>query len=243
MKILHQSSNNQNTVAFGSKNRPIKSFQIPTSKDELSVTEMKATDCKAKKETHKLAKFYVDNFIDGSIDPSWKKYKDSANKAKYEKKINAIADFIEGVFSKDDGNSTVLVARDSKNKIRGSVMTYSFDEIKGLEDPKTFYLDSLAVDKSYRHNQIGTILANKSLETAKGIFTDAVLTGYNKAVPLYLKLGFKVSEINCPTKKAVFNKIVETRTDIPKYTQLMEMSLDEKATRWWKRAYKNLKRT
>ena len=240
MKIVCLCQKVKHAISFGSVNRPVESFKIPTTADELVVSEMKAADCRAEKDTYNLAKFFTDNFIDGSSDPGWARYKDPEYADSYKVQVKSIVKFINSVFAKDDGNSTILVARDSENKIRGGIIGCSFDEFRGLEDPKTYYIDSFAVDKTYRKNKVGTILMNKSLETTKGLFTDAILAGYNKAVPMYSKFGFKLMDISNPEARAVFERVRKERGDIPKYTQLMELTLDENATRWWKRAFKNL---
>ena len=240
MKIACLCNKHKTATSFGSVNCPVKSFQIQTTADELVVKEMTAADCEAQVETYKLAKFFTDNFIDGSVDPSWMRYKDPENSDCYKIQIKNMMHFIHHVFAKDDGNSTILVARDSENNVRGGIIGCGFDEFKGLEDPKTYYIDSFAVDKAFRKNKVGTILMNKSLETTKGLFTDAILAGYNKAVPMYSKFGFKLMDISNPEARAVFERVRKERGDIPKYTQLMELTLDENATRWWKRAFKNL---
>lgn len=238
--IINKFNNNQNDICFGSKNRPVKAFEISTKQGKLFVNEMNALDCSSEEEVYNISKFFIDNFIESSTHPGWKVYKEPSNKDLYERRINAYGNSLKDIFAKDDGNSTVLVAKDANNKVKAGVVAYSYNEVKELEDPKTFYFRSLAVDKQYRRNNIATILMNKTFETTKGLFTDALLSAYNKAVPLYLKLGFKKPNINNPVIKAVVDKACEHDTSVPKYSKFMSKILDENATRWWKRAFKKL---
>lgn len=75
----------------------------------------------------------------------------------------------------------------------------------------------------------------KTMRSAKNAFTDAVLTGYNKAVPFYKKLGFKVLPKDTKQKKYFYKELQKERDDIPTYTQIMYKPLQEKSQRFYDR--------
>ncbi len=222
--------------SFGSRNIPIMPFEIKTPKGKLFVQEMSLGDFKNNGDFQELSKFFIDNFIDGSTDPGWKWYLNPKHESGYKNRIKRFSIFCKELFKNDDGNTTFLVAKDKQNKIKAGAISCTCDELPPfVNNSNIFYLDSLAVDKKYRNNGVGKTLLEKTLTTSKG-YTDAVLTGYNKAVPLYKKLGFKnLQEIGFQNKdvKKIWDIVREDRDDIPRHTQLMTKVLDEKASRWW----------
>lgn len=232
--------NNSTCICFGSRNKPIAPFEINTSKGKLSVSEINSIESCSKEELYDISKFFIDNFMESSTNPGWNVYKNPANKDLYGKKLKAYENALIDIFAKDDGNTTFLIAKDINNKVGAGVLAYSYKEIKGLEDPKTFFIRSVAVDKKYRRNNIATILMNKTLDTTKGIFTDALLNAYNKAVPLYLKLGFKKPNMRNPVVKIVADRVCEHCSSVPRYSKFMTKILDKNSTRWWKRFFKKI---
>lgn len=238
MKINVQNINtNQSLTCFGSKNKPVEAFEIDTKQGKLFVREMNADNSFPKEEANNLVKMFIDNFIDGSGSPRWKKYNHPANKEKYETLIQKYTGYIKHLLVNDDGNTTILVAKDSKNNIKAGIISMSYKEVRGLEDNKTFYLDALAVDRQYRNNNVATTLINKALETAKGIFSDFILIGENKAVPLYAKLGFTRPDTTNAKINTVVEKIQKSSADVPRYRKLMHKVLNPEETRWWERAF------
>lgn len=241
MKIkVHRVNIKQNQTSFGSQNRPVKSFTINTPQGKINVSEMKTQENYSEEEIHSISKFFIDNYIEGSTNPGWKKYAKPANKDQYEKRVLSFADFLKKVLKNDDGNTTILVGKDNTNKVRAGIIGFSFTNIKGLEDSTTYYFNSMGVDKQYRGNNIGTILMKKTLNTTKGIYTDALLTGYNKALPLYSRLGFTRPDITNPQIKAVVEKAIGNSTIIPKYAKFMHKVLNPKETRWWERVFNKI---
>jgi len=239
MKISNQPINQK--IAFGSDNHPIDPFEINTSQGKLFVKEFKFQEInRSKKDVCAMSKMFVDNSIDGSIDPNWKRLAEPACKKKYDSQVVKCMNFIRELLKNDDGNSTVLLARDSQNSIKAGLIANSFDEFEGKIDSKTLYLDSLAVDSKYRHNNVGTILLNKPIESSKGAFTDAVLTAYNKAKPMYEKLGFQELDLTNPKIRAISEVMEEINPEIPKYVTVMSKPLTENTSRWWQRVFKQL---
>lgn len=227
-------------VNFCSKNKPIKNFKIDTSKGPLIASEIQDISLYSEDEIHNISKFFIDNFINGSTNPGWKKYLSPKNNDKYENRIKKFEVFLKNLFVKDDGNTTVLLAKNEQGDCKAGIIAFKFDDIKGIEDPKTLYLDSLAVDEPYRRNGIASILMKKVLASSKDVFTDALLTGYNKAIPLYSKLGFTMPDITNPQINAIMNVVKSDRSDIPRYTKLMSKILDVNEKRWWERAFKRI---
>lgn len=213
----------------------IKPFEINTSRGNLFFKELKPKDSKSTNQVHNLAKFLINNFIDSSIDPDWNELQNLANKDYYKNVIEDYETFIKAILKNNYGKSTILVAKDTKKHIKASIITFEFNEFKGIEDPKTLYLHSMAVDKEYRKNNIGKILIDKAIEKDKETFTDVFLTAYNNALPFYKKLGFEQLDTTNPKIKIISDKIQETRTDFPQYVTFMSKTLDKNATRWWER--------
>lgn len=232
---IHAIHTNQQQPSFTSLNNPINKFRIKTSHGNVSVKEFTEYDSLFFDNLKELSRFIIDSFIDGSTSPGWKKYTKPNNRLNYQNRVLRFNNFIRNVFKQDDGNSNVLVARDKKGNIVGAIISYSLNEIRGLKDSKTLYIDTLGVDKKYRHNNIAKILMEKVFEAGKDIYTDSMLTGYNKAVPFYEKLGYKKVDLNNPIIKMYYDILRRDRTDIPKFTKLMDKPLNENKKRWWER--------
>ncbi|MBP7212594.1 GNAT family N-acetyltransferase [bacterium] len=240
-------SNFKTQTTFGSKNVPIESYKINTRNGELTVSELKDINTLSDKEQQNLSEFFMDNFIEGSENPYIKNLSKKTQKCTYNGSVGCITEHLKNLFAKDDGNNTVLLAKDTNGKVQAGIVTHSFvDEIPTLNDPKTFYLDYIVVNKEYRKNGIASNLINKTLETAKG-FNDALLAGYNHAVPLYEKLGFEVQNfcLKAETygeqvRQSVISEFQNNIHDIPKYTQLMIKPLKNSGSRWWDRMFDTL---
>lgn len=221
-------------VYFSSLNNPVKRFKIYTPKGKLHVEEVRLKD-KSVKFSYNISKFINDNFIDGSCDPLWKDYLKPENSLLYIGKNERYAKYLRDIFKTDDGNTTLLIAKDSQNNIKAAALSLSFNDVPSLKDSRLCSVDALAVDRDYRKFSVGKILMNKSLKSAQQAFTDAVLTGYNKAVPFYKKLGFEILPEDTAKKRFFYSEICKTREDIPEYTQIMYMPLQPDADRFYDR--------
>lgn len=239
MLSINTKTNNQ-YINFGSKNRPVKSFKINTSQGELIVNEMKPNEVHMEEEFHNMGKFFVDNLIDGSTHPGWKKYLRPKNKNKYENRINEFSKFFNDLLKFDDPNTTILIAKNNKDEIKAGIVACRYYDIKKIEDSKTLHIYSLAVDKTYRGKGVATVLANKTLDAAKGFFTDAILMSYNKAIPLYSKLGFCRPDATNPQIKSIVDIFTAENASIPRYAKLMSKIIDKKDSRWWERMFQKL---
>lgn len=224
---------NQQT-SFTSLNNPIRNFRMKTSNGIVNVQEFTEFDSMLFDRLGELSKFLIDSFIEGSSSPKWKKYKKPKYKDAYQSRVGRFNYVIKNVFEQDDGNSNILIARSKKGNIVGAIITYTLREVKGLKDQKTLYIDSLGVDKKFRHNNIAKKLIEKVLEAGKDVYADGMVTSCNNAVPFYEKLGFKRADINNPIVKMYQDILSKKRSDIPKYTKLMDIPL-EGNQRWWER--------
>lgn len=228
-------------TSFGSKNRFIRPFQIDSSQGPLHVCELKSLDSLSEQEQFNLTKFFIDNCLESCTDPSANRLRGPSGRNKLIAFIyNYLDTNLKQVFHKDDGNSTVLIAKDSKGKIQAGIIAHSFNNVEGIEDDKTFFVDVVAVDKKYRHNRIGKTLIDKVTQTARGLFTDIILVAYNPNVPFYSKLGFRVTDQNNPAIKAIISSLQTEYDDVPEYSQLMEKTLEPEAIRWWQRLLKRV---
>lgn len=177
-----------NHMSFGSKNCPIKPFLIQTSKGPLSVMEMQQSDF------IKTINFYFDCCVDSIND--WKKLKNcSDTHRKYY--LGHIGRFLKRSENKPDGNTTILIAKDSANQVKALFDMQSFNESlvsnrKKFSDLKTGYVNDCLVDAEFRSQGVGAKMLNKLLKTADGHFTDVFLVAVNpQAAEFYKRLGFK----------------------------------------------------
>lgn len=230
MKILRK----ENNISFGSLNNPIKHFRIHTPKGRLNVNEYRLKP-KSVNFSFDVSKFFNDNFLENSTDPLWKEYLKPENKLRYLGKNQRYAKYLRDVFKNDDGNTTLLIARDSQNKIKAAVLSLGFDEPVSLVDPKLCNLEAIAVDKDFRGFHIGKRLLEKTLQSAQNAFTDVVLTAYEKAIPFYEKMGFKILPQNTVKTDFFYKEIQKERDDIPKYVQIMSKPLRSDEQRFYDR--------
>lgn len=162
--------------SFGSLNRPVESFSIFTRKGELRVTELNKRNMTFDK-LFKTAVLFNRNF----------------NDALGEKELNPtkgatrVANLYKRFFKNDDGNTTLLVARNKKGGIKAAVLSYR------SADGESLYVDSIATDRDYRGCGIGKILLDKVIETGEGIFGKVMLFAYKSAYGFYLKDGFSLT--------------------------------------------------
>ena len=162
--------------SFGSLNRPVESFSIFTRKGELRVTELNRRNMTFDK-LFKTAVLFNRNFNDAlgerELNPT--------------KGATRVANLYKRFFKNDDGNTTLLVARNKKGGIKAAVLSYR------SADGESLYVDSIATDRDYRGCGIGKILLDKVIETGEGIFGKVMLFAYKSAYGFYLKDGFSLT--------------------------------------------------
>ena len=238
--IVPKISSENYSISFSSKNNPIPPFKIMTSKGVLFVKEFTEKDAVYDEKLKELTKFFSDNFINNTKDPSLIQYKNPQNYNKYVELIDRIKKYYKQMFVEDDGNLTFLEARNSVGELAGAVVTNTFRDISGLFDNKTCYVDSVAVRKDYRKNHVATNLMDRAIGCSKGIYTDVFLASDNIAVPFQLKNGYRIMDYNNEPERFVIDKINKFRGDFPDYITFMDKRLDESAEPWYLRIYNKL---
>ncbi len=223
MKIY---TNNANSINFKSRNNPVMPFVINTQKGKLYVKEFREADAKSQKESENLAKFLIVGFISTTKDPWFLNLKDPQNTNKYKEAIKHFGEYYSSMFKKDDGNLTILVAHNNKNKLCGAVVTNTLNEA-GVIDSQTCYVDSIAVSPAYRKQGIGKLLMEKAISCSKDIYTDSFLASDNMAVSFQEKNGYKALDYSNPTERKIIDKINATRGDYPEYVTFMHKQLKE----------------
>lgn len=84
-----------------------------TNKGALFVKEFTDKDVANEGKLKEITKFFSDNFINNTNDPSLTQYKNPQNYNKYIALLDRIKNYYKQMFVEDDGNLTVLVARNS----------------------------------------------------------------------------------------------------------------------------------
>lgn len=238
--LLSKLPNENYSINFCSKNNPIPKFQINTTKGKLFVSEFTDKEVADEIKLKEISKFFTDNFINNTKDPSLTQYKNPQNYNKYITLLDRIKNYYREMFIENDGNLTVLEARNSLGELCGAVVTNTFKDISGIFDNKTCYVDSIAVRKDYRKNHVATILMDKAIGCSKGIYTDVFLASDNMAVPFQLKNGYRIMDYNNEAEKVVIDKINKFRGDYPEYITFMDKRLDETSEPWFLRIYNKL---
>ena len=229
---------NNPMLSFTSRNNPVPDFKIKTQKGELTVKEFTIEDAKNRNDLLELTEFFVKGFMSNTEDPKYTQFNNEKNKQGYLYKLNAMADYYGDMFKVDDGNLTVLVAKDSKGELAGAVIANTLNEA-GVHEKSTCYIDSIAVAQEYRKNKVGQILENKAIECSKDIYQDVFLASDNLAVGFQLKNGFRILDYTNPAEKRVIDKINLERCDYPDYITFMDKSISPSDTPWYERAFKD----
>ncbi len=241
--VISGISSKNRAVTFGSQNNPVPKFRIKTENGTLFVKEFTQKDARYDTKIYELSKFFTDNFIYNTNDPSLTQYKNPENFEKYLDMLDRITKYYKKMFIEDDGNLTALEARNAIGELCGAVVTQTFkDDFSGLRDSKTCYVDSLAVRKKYRHNHVGRILMEKAINCSKDVYTDVFLASDNLAVPFQLKNGYRIMDYNNPAEKEVIDQINKFRGDYPDYITFMDKKLTEsdEHTPWYQRVLEKM---
>ncbi len=230
-------------VTFGSHNNPVPKFSIKTDNGTLYVKEFTVKDAVYNTKIYELTKFFTDNFIYNTNDPSLTKYKNPENFENYLDLLDRMTKYYKKMFVEDDGNLTALEARNAIGELCGAVITQTFkDSCSGLGDSKTCYVDSVAVKKKYRHNHVGRILMEKAINCSKDVYSDVFLASDNLAVPFQLKNGYRIMNYQNPAEKKVIDRINKFRGDYPDYITFMDKKLNDSIDKkpWYQRVLENM---
>ena len=176
-------------INFQSKANPISPFTIKTKRGRLNVAEVTQRDIKREDFFEKLTKFFCKNFASTTEDPAWKVFT-KRNSMNYGTDIQHFIRYYTSKVKYGDENMTLLIAKDKRNKIQGASLSYGYDKVPNVKE-KVCYIDSVAINPAYRGFNLGKIMIEKTLESAKNKFSDVFLTGDRVASNFYEKLGFK----------------------------------------------------
>lgn len=221
------------SVSYTSRNCPIKPFSIKTPKGILYCSEIDYDKKFDKSYYKKIAKFFIDIFANTSSHPFWEKCrKPNLNFLIYRIYLR---DTVSGYrMALKDPDTTMLFARDKEGRIKAGIFAKSLDTEAHVKEPRTLYIDSLAVDKEYRKSNVGKKLLQKVLNSSKHSFEDVFLVAYKESAPFYKKIGFKNTK-NAQSES--LDKLIKERLDYPDYAEFLEKSLNNTSgKKWYERA-------
>ena len=221
--------------SFTSRNNPVEDFKIVTNKGSLLVKEFTHKDAENHDNIYSLSKFFIDGFLSNTEDPVFLKFAKPENRQKYLEFLERMTAYYKSMFKKDDGNLTVLVAKDEKGELAGAIVSNTLSE-EGVSEKSTCYIDSIAVAPHLRNNKVGATLENKILEFAQKAYTDVFLASDNMAVGFQLKNGFRALDYSNPPEKRIIDKINSVRGDYPDYVTYMDKKIGESSIPWYERA-------
>ena len=153
-------------------------------------------------------------------------------KGSYNKSLKFCTKYYRSMFKNDDGNLTMLVAHNNKNKLCGAIITNTLNE-SGVTDPFTCYIDSVAVAPRYRKCGVGRTLMEKAISCSKDVYTDAFLASDNLAVGFELKNGYRALDYSNPKEHAIIDKINADRGNYPDYVTFMHKKLKDTGDVTW----------
>lgn len=217
---------------FTSRLYPIKPSVVNTKWGKLTLEEVKPLEIRQKGFFEKLAKIFGKNFTS----PDWQIFKDPSRKEECKMVTENFAQNLKALFKNDDGNLTLLVARDKQKRIQGACLSYGYDLVPNSKD-YTLYIDSICVNRPYRGFSLGKKMLQKTLENSKkSNFTDVFLTGEKHACGFYKKMGFAPLSKQDKNQLKVTNFIALDRFDYPKFVDFLSKPLKPNQERWYNRA-------
>jgi len=218
-------------IYFGSLNNPVKPFVIKTTKGTLHFREYDYTKRTKNKFWEKLMGFFNDNFANTTSDPAWKDY----NSPTFDKKSFNKEDAQNYMKLSDNPDATILVGRNRWRKIVAGIIAKPLDAKPVIEDNKTLYVDSIAIDPQYRGNKVGENLLNKTIESMGNRYSDCFLASYNESLSFYKKQGFRTLENTNPQEGKAIKKLSEWRNDNPHFVTFVTKPIDKSQLRWYDR--------
>jgi ribosomal protein S18 acetylase RimI-like enzyme len=226
-------------LSFTSKLSPIKPFTINTKNGRLFVSEATKKDVSSPNFYKDLSKFFCQNFASNSNDPSWLVYNDPAHKEIHYAILDLFSRSIKTKLRENDNSLTILIAKDSRNKIQGACLSHGFDEVPASQET-TCYIRDLAVNQKFRGFGVGKILLDKTLQSAQKTFTDVFLTGATLAEGFYKKLGFTHLNPENKHQRWVIKFLAQDRDDFPEYVKFLTKPLQNDKNRWYEASGKEI---
>lgn len=210
------------SVGFTSLNHPIKPFKIKTNQDVISFSEIDYTKNASKDFLQDVSNFFLDNFANQSAHPYWKQCRKDAQTFKKEVYDDYIKECMLPSYSNliQNPDTTMLLGKSSDGKICAGIVSTPLNLSAKVNNDRTLYIDSLAVDKEYRKNHIAQKLMNSVIDTSKGRYDDAFLVAYKESVPFYAKQGFVDT-----TNQELIDEVAKERKDYPEFASCLSKKL------------------
>lgn len=225
--------NNISSISFKSKLNPIKPFSINTRKGEIYFEEVNLDRDLNSKLIKRVNRFFCRNFSKDTEDMNFMKYRVGTPVERRECEL--IGEYHYRDIFKDKrlrDNVTLLLAKDKNGRIQGACLSCPYYEIPGCVD-NTLWIDSIAVNKTYRKENIAHNMLDITLDVNKHSFTDVFLTGTNFAEMFYKKFGFLSLNKNNPAQNAIIEYLCNIRYDINKYVIPFTKILQPDKPRWY----------
>lgn len=195
---------NHNIPAFTSRNNPVPVEKFITALGNITISETTAKDdiiavsklIRAREtNSFKLLNFYNKNATEA------KEIYKNINRNQW---LKDIKEYITNMLKKNDGNSTLVVAKNDKNKVVGFATMQSLDNVNA----KIGIIEHIYLDFQHqKEDNLGLYLLNKITQSAKGQF-DHVVTQSPAIGPwdVYYDLGYRAISENTPIVKILEQK-------------------------------------
>lgn len=219
----------QSACSFRSKNNPLKPFVINTKQGRLFVQEASVEELKNEKFLRKIVHFFIKNFASSTKDPYWLKFNQFENRGEM---IDSYIDYLRPKIRKDDGNMSLLMAKDRFGRLCGACWSYGYQQIPEAVDT-TCYIEALAVDDKYRGCHLGDRLLTKTMDLNKKTFTDVFLKGEMFATGFYRNMGFEIMSEALPNQKDVVKILASQGEGYPDYIRFFTKPLQVSKQRWF----------
>lgn len=176
-------------IAFNSRNHPIAPQQFETDKGCLTISEAKPADF------HAISRLVWTTERDISESPEEK----ATLSKRLESLVNYYTGYLKEIYNQQDGNSTILVAKDAAGKVVGSsAMKSAKDVSEVFADGKFVTLDLRGsgdiehchILPEYRGQKLGQKLVSLLVDSVKGHYENVFCVANTNAKGFYEKLQF-----------------------------------------------------
>ena len=221
-------------ISFRSFNHPVKPFKINTGNDVIYFKELDYTRQPKKHLLKKVATFFLDNFANQSSHPFWKTCRRGTPtfiNSTYKDYINDSIETYKKLLKNPD--TTIMLGRNKKSKLSAAIIAEPLSLTPIVKDNNTLYIDSIAVDKVYRGNQVGNQLMNNVISSTQNRYSDIFLVSYKESEPFYKKQGFIHLNPDHKGQRKIIRSLAEERLDFPTYASFLTKPIDESKPRWF----------
>lgn len=237
MKIDNKNQN----ITFRSKNSPIAPTKVYTSRGPLYLEEIQKKDiAQFARIINEMDQRSLYRFREFTLKDEEKEIYSKLDEKEW---LNDTKNHFLNMLNKPDGNTTILVAKNEKSKIKAFFSMQSFDEYKslGLSDTKIGYIDNGYIDFKYLNQGVEQVMLYKIMQTAKGHFTDIISKIFNISSNVYMGVGLERMDETNPVIKSFLERIRKYTSQEVQFGDfhLLSKSIDSKHP-WLKRIAKML---